>query len=69
MSKQQTATNWLFQQLWDTPKDKLNWYALLKQAKDLEKEQIEEAHRNGAAKFAIKNYTSGEEYYNENYEV
>ena len=36
----QTATEWLFQQLWETPIDKLTWYAILKQAKEMEKEQI-----------------------------
>ena len=33
MSKKQTAVEWLFQQLWETPKDKLTWYSILKEAK------------------------------------
>ena len=37
---QQTAVEYLFHQLWDTPKDKLNWYAILKEAKQMEKEQM-----------------------------
>ena len=36
---QQTAVEYLFHQLWDTPKDKWNWYAILKEAKQMEKEQ------------------------------
>ena len=38
----QTATEWLFQQLWETPIDKLTWYAILKQAKEMEKEQLKQ---------------------------
>ena len=38
-SNKQTATEWLFKQLWDEPKDKLIWYAILKKAKEMEKEQ------------------------------
>lgn len=37
---QQTAVEYLFNKLWDTPKDKLNWYAILKEAKQMEKEQM-----------------------------
>ena len=36
----QTAVEWLFKNLWETPKDKLNWYALFEQAKKMEKEQM-----------------------------
>jgi hypothetical protein len=36
----QTAVEWLFNQLWNTPKDKLTWFSLLEQAKEMEKEQI-----------------------------
>jgi hypothetical protein len=35
-----TATQWLFEQLWETPKDKFNWYAILEQAKEMEKKQM-----------------------------
>ena len=35
---QQTPVEKLFHKLWDTPKDKFTWYALLKEAKELEKE-------------------------------
>jgi hypothetical protein len=39
-SIKQTATEWLFKQLWDEPKDKLTWYAILKQAKEMDKERM-----------------------------
>jgi len=39
MSKQ-TSTEWLFKKLWDKPKDKLTWYAILKQAEEMEKERM-----------------------------
>jgi hypothetical protein len=32
-----TATQWLFDKLWDTPKDKFEWYAILKEAEEMEK--------------------------------
>jgi len=35
----QTAVEWLFEKLWNTGKDKFTWYAILKQAKEMEKEQ------------------------------
>jgi len=36
----QTAAEWLFEKLWNTDKDKFTWYAILKQAKEMEREQI-----------------------------
>ena len=36
----QTAVDWLFEQLWETQKDKLTWYAVLYQSKEIEKEQM-----------------------------
>jgi len=37
-----TATQWLFDKLWDTPKDKFTWYAILKEAEEMEKKQTHE---------------------------
>ena len=42
-------------------------FELLKQAKQMEKEQISEAHRNGAARMTLNQYKSGDTYYNETY--
>ena len=36
----QTATEWLFNKLLETPKDKFEWYSILKEAKEMEKEQM-----------------------------
>jgi hypothetical protein len=43
----QTAVEWLFEKLWNTSKDKFTWYAILKQAKEIEREQIETAFFKG----------------------
>ena len=58
-----TATEWLFEQLWENPKDKLNWYAILKQAKQMEKEQIIGTFNEGA----LDGLQLGEQYYNETF--
>ena len=39
----QTAVEWLFEKLWNTDKDKFTWYAILNQAKAMEKEQMKNA--------------------------
>jgi hypothetical protein len=37
--EQQTAVEYLFEQLWNTPIDKFTWNAILEKAKEMEKEQ------------------------------
>jgi hypothetical protein len=32
------ALDWMFQELWNTPKDKWEWNAILKKAHDMQKE-------------------------------
>lgn len=49
----QTAVDWLFEQLWDEPKDKLTWYAILKQAKEMERKQITNAYSLGVKEDGI----------------
>ena len=39
METKMTAIEWLFKQLWEEPKDKMVWYAILDKAKEMEKEQ------------------------------
>ena len=34
------SIEWLFHKLWETPKDKLNWHSILKQAKAMHKEEM-----------------------------
>jgi DNA polymerase IIIc chi subunit len=45
--EKQTAVEYLFEQLWDTPKDKFTWHTILKKAKEMEKQQIEIAFEQG----------------------
>jgi hypothetical protein len=40
----QTAVDWLFNKLWETPKDKFSWHSILKEAKEMEKDQIKQAY-------------------------
>jgi hypothetical protein len=63
MSKQ-TAVEWLFKKLWDEPKDKLTWYAILEQAKEMEKQQIIDAFYEGC--FDTNSWRM-EQYYNETF--
>jgi hypothetical protein len=43
----QTAVEWMFEQLWETPKDRFAWLWILMEAKEMEKEQIKDAYWNG----------------------
>jgi hypothetical protein len=46
----QTAVEYLFEKLWDTPKDKWTWYGILIDAKEMEKSNL---LRYGAKCFII----------------
>jgi hypothetical protein len=63
----QTAVDWLFNRLWEIPKDKLIWYSLLKEAKQREKMQIERANLHGASATILHKFEL-EKYYKETYE-
>ena len=60
----QTAVDYLFEKLWQLPKDKFVWKHYLDKAKKMEKEQIEEAFLDG---YKSHPYLA-EQYYKENYE-
>ena len=61
-----TSTEWLFEKLWDEPKDKLTWYAILEQAKEMEKQQIIQAYyQNGWND--NDNEHNAEQYYNKTF--
>ena len=64
----QTAVDWLFTQLWDTPKDKFTWYKIAGDAKDMEKQQIIEAYQYGWWDGDYDNANLKEQYYKETYE-
>jgi len=64
----QTAAEWLFEKLWETPKDKFTWHSILEQAKQMEKEQIINAHLIGLiTSMEMEATKQAEQYYNENY--
>jgi hypothetical protein len=44
--EKQTAVEYLFEQLWENPKDKFTWYSILEKAKEMEKQQIIDAFNN-----------------------
>lgn len=61
-----TATEYLFEKLWATPKDKFTWQMILQEAKKKERKQIIYAH---AADRIFKSVAleEGIDYYNETY--
>jgi hypothetical protein len=68
----QTAVDWLFTQLWETPKDKLTWHSILEEAKQREKMLIEEAFIKGEENVDqygyYENPNLSEQYYKQTYE-
>ena len=64
--EKETATEWLFKQLWEEPKDKFTWNAILIKAKEMEKEQIIQAYyQNGWND--NDNEHNAEQYYNQTF--
>lgn len=66
----QTAVDFLFEKLWNTPIDKLTWHAILEQAKQMEKEQIMDAFGVGCQVEATKligYHEMAEQYYKETF--
>ena len=64
----ESSVEWLFKQLWETQKDKLNWFAILKMAEEKHKKEIKEAFIAGLEFIAVdpKKYKEdAEQYYNE----
>jgi len=69
-NKQMTAVEWLYEQMFLSPKSIIEYRNILEQAKAMEKEQIENAFENGVDDiiYSRANYEDGEQYYNETYE-
>ncbi len=67
----ETAVEFLFKEFCDTPKDKFAWYYLFEKAKQIEKEQIKDAYKEGAGDIEVQYEDLGEihseQYYNETY--
>lgn len=40
MIKKQSSVEWLFVELWNTPKDKFQWQSIFEQAKAMHKEEM-----------------------------
>ena len=59
-----TSVEWLFKQLWETPKDKLDWNAILEKAEEKHKKEIIEAFI-GHDSDTDENTEIAEDYYNE----
>jgi hypothetical protein len=64
-NNKQTSVEQLFHKLWDTPKDKFTWYAILKEHMAMHKEEIEDAYWDGCSNW--DNEKKAEDYYNETY--
>jgi hypothetical protein len=42
-----TSIEWLFNELWEQPKDKLTWNSILEEAKLLHKQEMSDSYQNG----------------------
>ena len=64
-----TSIEWLFENLWETPKDKFTWHSILEKAKEMHKQEIIDAVSYG--NYHYKNYeeaeVTGENYYQETF--
>ena len=68
MSKKQSSIEWLFFELLYTPKDKFEWHTILRKAKAMHKEEIENAWNDGHSEGMDGGYSATyEEYYNETF--
>jgi hypothetical protein len=67
MRQEQTAVEYLFEKLWETPKDRLTWHTILNKAKEMEKQHIMDAHNQGYADGYRDNGNSPIDYYNETF--
>lgn len=67
----QTSVEWLFHKLWNEPKDKMVWYSILNVAKQMHKQENEDAYCKGAWDLAHNDQMfpreKAEEYYKETY--
>jgi vacuolar-type H+-ATPase subunit H len=65
-NKQQTAVEWLYNELLNSEPNILEWNKLLEQAKEMEKEQIMKAHISAGARLEDISIEAAEEYYKQN---
>ncbi len=68
-----TSIEYLFKELWETSKDKLEWHSILNKAKEMHKQEIVDAHHCGRTfenKYPESDNTynqSAEQYYQETF--
>jgi hypothetical protein len=69
MENTKTAVEWLFRKLWEEPKDKFTWQSILEEAKEMERDQIIEAHDSAyiAMNLAFRGFDRSVEYYEKTY--
>jgi len=65
--EKETETEWLFNKLWEEPKDKLTWNAILIKANEMEKKQIIDAVYDGMGTNFDPNMGRARQYYNQKY--
>ena len=61
-----TSIEWLFNELWETPKDKFEWCFILNEAKEMHKQEIENAYWDGGQDIPMSE-KSCEQYYQETF--
>jgi hypothetical protein len=64
--EKETATEWLFKQLWEEPKDKFTWNAILIKANEMFEQQIIDAYAQGFIESEVMD-KGAEQYYNQKY--
>ena len=64
--KKETATEWLFKYLWEEPKDKFTWNAILIKANEMFEQQIIDAYAQGFIESEVMD-KGAEQYYNQKY--
>jgi hypothetical protein len=55
--EKETSVKWLFDMLWEEPKDKFTWYSILIKAKEMHKQEIIDAFKNGLKSPYHQDYT------------
>jgi len=62
-----TSIDWLFENLWEEPKDKLTWHSNLEQAKEMHKQEIIDCYNTS---FIMRGnpFSTAEKYYGDTFQ-
>jgi hypothetical protein len=66
----QSSVDWLFDQLWETPRDKITWFKILMEAKEKHEREIIDSYRVGEVESTMpisNRLYAAVNYYNENF--